>query len=830
MIAEFAADLRFAIRTLGRHKAFAGMAIATLAVGLGANIAAFSAFDAVLVRNLPVEKPEQLVTFDWLRTNDSMVAGYSGYGRPGPVSGTGIRTSFSPMTFHRFRQSSQTLSDVFAFAERYRLNVETSGQTDSASGQLVSGNYFNALGVPPLMGRVLTDLDDTASAPPVAVITHRYWQRRFAGDPDIIGRAVTVNRWPMVIVGVTPESFNGTLVSETSDLTLPLAKAPLIEADGLAKRASVWWVRLMGRVRPGRTLQQVHAELQRPFEDSVRESWGRRPADTPNPTRTGMPVLRVLSGSQGPDGPRRDAMQELGVAVAVVATVLLIGCANVANLLLVRGLERRQELAVRLALGAGRARVVRQLLTESLVLGAAGGALGIVLAFWAKDFLTWLPTSSTPIVHATIDARVLVFSCALSITTAMLFGIFPALRSLPVGITRMTRTAWRGFAGRAFVVVQVAGCVVLLAAAGLALRTVRNLNAIDLGFDAHRLLLFRVDAGSGQRAEKHRPSVYEEVAAAIDALPGVQSSTFSAVPLLARTQWSETVQPDRGGTPKDAYFQAVRWTFFETLGIRILSGRSLSPGDHARAAPVAVINEMMARQVFGDPQPIGRHFQLLTGPRRHVPVEVVGIVNDTKYSSLEESAPPTFYLPWAQLPAMAMTFAVRTAVEPSALAPLVRDVVKRAAPGVAVLNIKTQDQQIAETIARPRALAIATSIFSAVGLLLACLGIYGVVSHDVTQRTREMGIRVALGARRGDLFRLVLPEVLVVAVAGSVIGVVLAMNALRLIASLLFEVSPGDPLTLAAAVVVLMTAATVAAVRPVQRAARLNVTDALRHD
>ena len=210
LIAEFAANLRFAIRTLGRHKAFAGMAIATLAVGLGANIAAFSAFDAVLVRNLPVEKPEQLVTFDWLRTNDSMVAGYSGYGRPGPVAGTGIRTSFSLMTFHRFRQSSQTLSDVFAFADRFRLNVETSGQTDSASGQLVSGNYFNALGVPPLMGRVLTDLDDTGSAPPVAVITHRYWQRRFSGDPDIIGRAITVNRWPMVIVGVTPESFNGT--------------------------------------------------------------------------------------------------------------------------------------------------------------------------------------------------------------------------------------------------------------------------------------------------------------------------------------------------------------------------------------------------------------------------------------------------------------------------------------------------------------------------------------------------------------------------------------------------------------------------------------------
>jgi predicted permease len=310
----------------------------------------------------------------------------------------------------------------------------------------------------------------------------------------------------------------------------------------------------------------------------------------------------------------------------------------------------------------------------------------------------------------------------------------------------------------------------------------------------------------------------------------VESATFSAVPLLARTEWSETVQPDGGRDPKEAYFQAVRWNFFETLGIRTLSGRSLSRGDHARATPVAVINETMARQVFDDPHPVGRHFQLLTGPRRNTLLEVVGIVNDAKYSSLEESTPPTFYLPWAQLPPMAMTFEIRTAVEPSGLMPLVREVVKRAAPGVAVLNVKTQEQQIAETIAKPRALAAATGVFSVVGVLLACLGIYGVVSHDVTQRTREIGIRVALGARRVDVFRLVLTEVLVVTVTGGAIGVVLAVNATKLIASLRFAVSPADPVTLAAAVFVLTTAATLAAVRPAQRAARLNVTDALRHD
>ncbi len=828
---DLGADIRFAIRTIGRNKAFATMAILTLAVGLGTNTAVFSAFDAILVKSLPVKDPQSLVAFDWLRTADSMVAGYSGYGRPGPAPGTGIRTSFSPLTFQRFRQSSRTLSDVFAFADRYRLSVDADGLTDPASGQLVSGNYFTALGVPALKGRVLTALDDAADAPPVAVITHRYWQRRFAADPDIVGRTITVNRSPVTIVGVTPEGFNGTLVTETSDLTLPMGQAPLFEANGLAKPPSIWWMRIMGRLQPGRTIPQVHAELQRLFEESVRESWAMRAVDTPNPTRAGIPTLRVLPGSQGPDGPRRDAMQDLGVALVIVGTVLLIGCANVANLLLVRGLTRRREIAVRLALGASRSRVVRLLLAESLVLALAGGGLGLLLAFWGKDFLLWVPSSTPPIVGATLDVRVLAFSCALSISTAILFGFFPAIRSLGSGLQEsMTRRAWRGFGGRVMVVVQVAACVVLLAASGLAVQTVRNLNAVDLGFDPGNLLVFRVDAGVGQDADRSPPSPYEALAAAIDALPGVTSTTFSAMPLLAHMQWSETVQPDTGGPPKEAHFQAVRWNFFATLGMRQRSGRGLSQSDHARATPVAVINEAMARQLFDDPNPIGRHFQLLTGPRRHTQIEVVGIVNDAKYSSVDESSPPTFYLPSSQFAATAVTFEVRTAVEASRLIPLVRDAVGQTAPGVALQNVTTQEQQIADTMAKPRALATATGVFSLVGVLLACLGIFGVVSYDVTQRSRELGIRIALGARRTDVLRLVLKEVLVVTLVGAGVGVAVAVNTTKLIASLLFGVKPSDPVILAASAAVLMTAAILAALWPAQRASRLNPIEALRVD
>jgi predicted permease len=821
-------DLRFAIRSLLRNGTFALLAILALAIGLGANTAAFSAFDAVLARDLPVRNPEELVTFHWLRTNDSMVAAYSGYGRPGP-GGTGIRTSFSPVTFERFRTSSQSLSHVFAFADRFTLTVTSDGVTEGASGQVVSGNYYAALGVPAFLGRVLGEADDIVGAQAAAVVTYRYWHRRFGGDPNVIGRTVVINASPVVIVGVTPEGFDGTLATETSDFTLPLVHAGLAEQNGRPKHRSTWSLRIMGRLKPGASLEQVEPDLRGVFDDSVRESWAIRPPDTPNPSRSGIPALRVVSGRQGPDGPRRDAMADLAVALAVGGAILVIGCANVANLVLIRGLRRRREIAIRLALGASRGRVIRLLLAESVVLSLTGGTLGVIFAFWGKNFLTWLPASSAPIVAAVIDARVLAFALALSIVTAALFGFAPALRATRVlpGI-EMKRRGWRRLAGHTMVAVQVAVCVVLLTAAGLAVRTVHNLTLVDVGFDPDDLIVFRLSISDD--AAMRVPSPYDEVADALEATPGVTAATFSAVPLIARAVWTETVLAEGESASHEVHFQVVRLNFVRTLGIRVLSGRDFSTGDRRGATPVALINERMSREVFGNTTPVGRYFRMQTGSPRNVPIQVVGIVSDAKYSAVDAAAPPTLYRPASQTPLSAVTFQIRTTGESTELMPTVRDVVAQTMPGVAMIGAKTQRQQIDETIARPRALATVTGLFGVVAVLLACLGIYGVVSYDLSQRATELAIRVVLGAAPSQVLGVVTRNVVMVVGVGSVAGIAIAVSAVQVVQQLLYGVSPSDPVTLAAVVAALMLTTLAAALPPAWRAARLNPTEGLKRD
>ena len=453
-------DMRFA--PWAEAKGFTAAAIATLALGIGANTAVFSVVDALLLRKLPVKNPEELVVFDWLRTQDSMVARYSGYGRPGPAPGVGVRTSFSALTFERFREHTATLSDVFAFSPAGTLNIVADGQADTASGLFVTGGYFAGLGVQAIVGRTLSVSDDRPQAEPVAVISHRYWRRRFAGDPSVVGKTIDVNRSPVVIVGITPEGFDGPRMSESSDITLPIAIAARLSPTGRARPVSVWWLQMMGRLKPGVTREQALAELQTTFADTVRESWAARPPDTPNPTRSELPQLRVRPGAQGPDGPRIDAQQILSAVFAVVAAILLIGCVNLATLLLVRASARRQEVAVRLTLGASRWRVIRQLMTETLLLAVFGGIGGAILAWWGKDFMLWLPARETPIVDARIDPRVLAFTAVLSAITAVLFGIGPALRATRTDLGPSLKTSaqkgsiTRGVASKALLTAQVA--------------------------------------------------------------------------------------------------------------------------------------------------------------------------------------------------------------------------------------------------------------------------------------------------------------------------------------------------------------------------------------
>jgi predicted permease len=835
LVDEWRTDLRHALRTFARSKGFTAIAVATLALGIGANTAVFSVVDALLLRTLPVDAPEELVVFDWLRAPEAMVARYSGYGRPGP-GGLGIRTSFSALTVQAFAEHAATLADVIAFSPTGTLNVVADRQTDTASGLFVTGRYFAGLGVRAARGRTLTTADDRPDAEPVAVISHRYWRRRFAGDPGVIGKTIDVNRLRVAIVGVTPEGFDGPRMTESNDITLPVAAAARLDSTGRARPGSFWWLQMMARLKPGIPRELALAELQPIFAETVRESWAARPPDTPNPGRSAIPQLRVRPGAQGPDGPRLDARDILAVSFAVVGAILLIGCVNLAALLLVRTSARRQEITLRVTMGASRARVVRQLLTEILLLALVGGIGGAILAWWGKDFMAWLPSRETPIVDARLDLRVLAFTAVLSTLAALLFGIGPALRATRQDLAASLRTSSqrggrvRGFASQALLAAEVAATLVLLVGAGLLLRTLYNFSRVDVGFNADNVLVFRMDAGPQGETSSRLFDTYDRIMTGIEAVPGVQSCTMSAMPLIAESEWEETVQPDGTGHPRSAFIQVARWNFLETMGIPVVAGRDLSAADSEGRPRVAVINETMAREVFGERAPVGRSFELTTGPDRNVPIQVVGVARDSKYARLEQHAPPTLFMPHAQLPASAMTVEVRTASDPMALAPAIREAVARSDPAIALAEMKTERRQIAETIGKPRALAALTAVAGTIGLLLACVGLYGVVSYETARRTQEIGIRTALGATRADVLRLVMRQTVVVLGIGSTVGLLLALAASRLIGSLLFGIAPTDPLAIGSALAVLIGVALTASYLPARRAARLDPTQALRYE
>ncbi len=824
-------DLRHAFRSLIANTGFALAAVATLALGIGATTAAFSVVNAVLVKRLPVADPEALVMFYWLRLPEPMVPSYSGYGRPGP-NGTGLRTSFSSLTFERFRDRSGTLANVFAIARSRDTSVSADGQTDAVSSDLVSGGYFETLGVGAARGRTLTSNDDRQGAEAVGVISYGYWQRRFQADPAIVGKAIAVNRIPVIIVGVTPAGFDGVRVGDSTDITLPMALATQLD-PGTARPVSLWWVQIMARLQPGVGHAQARADLERLFDESLRESWAARPPSTTS-KGTSIPRLGIMDGSRGPEGPRRDALPVLAATSGIAVIILLIGCVNVANLVLARMSTRQQEIAIRLALGASRPRLLRQLLAENLLLAVAGAVLGTLLAFWGRDFLQWLPADHAPVVDPTFSLPVFLFAGGLSVLTALLFGFGPAIGATRTDLTSRVKAPLRGrgIVRRALVVIQVALSLALLVVAGQLLQTLQNLGRIDVGFETGNLLVFRVNTveRSGAAGGSNAFEVLETLSTEIGRIPGVRSTTMSVVPLLAQSEWSAMITGDSGKPARSAYIQGVGPNFFQTMGIPLIAGRVLSATDRDGAARVGVINQALARQLFEEASPIGRRFEFLEGADRGLRVEVVGVVRDAAYARLQEAHPPTLYLPHRQMSPSAMTFALRTAGEPLALAPAVRQAVGRVDPGLSVTGVKTQERQIRETIALPAALATVTSGFGIVALGLACLGLYGTVSFDVARRTREIGIRMALGARRPDVIRFVLGEMGTVVALGAGLGWAVAVAASTVVRGVLFHVAPANPVAMGGATLILAVAAGVAGYVPARRASSVDPTQALRHE
>ena len=844
-LSDLSRDLRYALRQLRANPAFAVTAILTLAVGIGANAALFSVVDALLLKRLPVPAPHELVLFNWLEGRQPMRFGMDGVRTTDPATGRATSTSFSYSTFLRMQDANETLTELFAFFPLQQLNVVTGGSAEVASGQYVSGNYFRGLEVDALLGRTIVPADDRPGAAPVATITHEYWNRRFGLDATVVGRTVVVNKIAVTIVGVTPLRFAGALeVTQSPDFTLPFAAEPLLQGAGSdLQRPAFLWVRVMGRLRSGVTREQAAANLNGTMQRSMLEEW-RRAAAEPRRTTGGdsvrslddASILRAEGGGQGLMDSRRRYAQPLLVLMGCAALVLLAACINVANLLLARGAARQNEIAMRLALGAGRGRLVRQLFTESLLIAIIGSAAALPLAVWGTDLLlVWRPWGGGPfVVEDPLDWRVLGFCGAVAMLTALLFGLAPALRA-----TRVRHIVQRGAGGasspvmRVLVVAQVSISLVLLVAAGLFMGTLRNLHAVEMGFNANNLLLFRIQPQLNGYEPAEMVSLYSRAIARIEAIPGVRSATLSRHPLLSFSRRSTSVNVEgRQPTPGDGtQVNIVAPNFFTTMEIPLLVGRAFTDRDSAAAPKVAVVNQVFAARYFGTGNPIGRRLWF-GDPATTDPIEIVGLTRDAKYTDLRDPTQPTVYVPVQQdVPGQA-NFEVRTAGDPLAVVPAIRQAVREIDPSLPLFDVKSQVEQAQESLAKETMFARLSTLLGALALLLVAIGLYGTMSYIVVRRTAEIGVRMALGAQRASIVAMVLRDSLMLAAVGVALGIPAALGASRaartVLDQLLFGLAPNDPLTMGAAAAILVLVATAAGLLPARRASKVDPLVALQ--
>jgi predicted permease len=865
---EMFQDLRYGLRMLLKHKGFTLVAVLSLALGIGANTALFSLVDTVLLKTLPVGEPEQLVLFEWLagkpfRTNG--MRGTFGGGQPAGMRGASV---FRFDTFEKLRQAQATaenspLESLFAFAPIYELTAVVDNQAEIVVGEAVSGNYYAGVKVPALYGRTLLESDDHPAAPPVVVLSHRYWQERFASNPAVIGQEMKLNNHSFTIVGVTPPGFTGTgQVNQRPAVTVPIASEPTLLGDrsGMNKagKPGYWWLLVMGRLKPGATLQQARDSLNGVFEAAALEVMPapRKDNEPAKIEAKDYPRLLAFSGSRGAQETRRRYAATIYGLFGVVAAVLLIACANVANLLLARAALRGPEITVRLAVGAGRWRLIRQLLTESVLLSLVGGAVGVIFAFWGKSALASLADRDTSFlpegVEPSMNWRVLLFTVAMSLLTGVLFGLAPAWRAtradLAAGLKQARRTTGAvSRLSKGLVVAQVAMSLLLLIGAGLFIRTLRNLQNVDVGFNQENLLLFNVAPRQGGYKDERLVQFYQQLFAKLEALPGVRAATFGAVPLISHFTWNsgfllpgETV---KGAGEHVANRQFMRENYFSTLEIPLLRGRAFSEQDVKSAPHVAIVNQTLAKKFFPNEDALGKHVREDDGKRD---LEIVGIVADTKYNSQRDDIEPLLFTPWQQEPDNigSMYFALRTSGEPTALTAAVRQTVRDLDPTLPVTEFVSQRARAEKSLAQERLYARLLSFFGGLALLLAAIGLSGVLAYSVAQRTNEIGVRMALGAQTTDVLRLIIWQGMKLVLVGLVVGTGVAYGLKRLVASeyfgkeawqrqmaeQLYGVNGTDPVTIGVIALLLATVALLACWWPARRAAQVDPLDALRHD
>jgi predicted permease len=835
-------DIRYALRTMRAHPGFSAVAILSLAVGIGANTAIFSLWNGMLHSSLPgVLHPAEIV----MLSNPDSAGMWHG-------NTQGERDWLTWPEFEQLRDRASSFSEMMATqssSDHWSIRYE-GRDFEEAHGRLVSGGYFHFLGVSPALGRVFTAADDRADAP-YAVISHNYWMRRFAGSPDVLGKSFTVRNAVLTVIGVAPAGFSGETVGQQPDLWVPIPMQPRVVPgeDWLHETPpeKVMWLHVFGRLKPGVTPARAEAEANAIFQSGLVSFYGG--VASPERRRDFLNQrLKIQPGAHGASETRGNFSTSLAALMAAVGLLLLIACANLANLLLARGAARRAEMALRLSLGAGRGRLVRQLVTESLVLAAMGAISGLAAAWFVHGVLVGMITRSDRDFRMTfsLDPMVLAFTLAVTLAAAMLFGLLPAWQltraNAAAALKEHSRsgTLGRMRLGRSLVSLQLALSLPLLVGAGLLARTVYNLQHVDLGFSTERLLLVGTDSRVAGYNTARSQALFQELLGRIRRIPGVQAASFSHNGVFTGGNSGDPVEVEgyspRGHDDKHSSLDMVGPSYFSTLGIPMLLGREILESDHRGAPKVCVINEAFAKQFFAGRNPVGMHLtaidEVADGNHRTI-YQVVGVARNARTSGLRGTVGPRFYMPIAQPHGdnvKRASFLIRTAAEGSAVLPAIRQIFQRVDAGLPIDYAHTMDEQLAPWTAPDRTTAQVAVGFGCIALALAAIGLYGVLSYGIARRKGEFAIRIALGARPGRVIAMVLRETAVLVAAGVAVGVGLTYAASRWIASQLFGVAPQDPLTVTLAIGLLLFVALSAVYLPARRASKQDPMAALRQE
>jgi predicted permease len=826
-------DLRYGMRMLAKSPGFTTVAILTLALGIGANTAIFSVINAVMLQSLPVQHPEQLVVARWSAHRDPSNTSVESYGDCSSLEES-FNCQFSYPVVEDIRAHSELFGGVAAFAGPVEVNLTGNGPAKITQAQYASGDYFRTLGVHPALGRTLAPSDELRGAAAVAVLNYAYWQTAFGGSRDVVGRAINLNGKSFTVIGVTEPGFTRLTPGNAIEMWIPLTQLSTGSQQDPADPydPSRWWLTVVTRLQPGISRAQAQTTVNLMFRNETLH--GAKPAFT----GADDPHVSFLPAAEALNGDRFTLGEPLYLLMAAVGTVLLIACANVAGLILARATSRAREIAARLALGASRSRLIQQLLTESLLLAVAGGVLGVILAYGgARALAAFIATSgiSDLPVDPRADLLVLVFTITIVLLTSIAFGLAPAFRGTRIDVASalkdnsasLTAGGPRGRSrlglGKSLVMAQVALSMMVLIGAGLLLRTLEKLHAVDPGFDTRNVVLFSIRPGlAGYKLDGLLP-IYSEVQRRITALPGVLGVTYSSSPLLSGSLWTSSIHLE--GQPDSATVSTQMLgagpDFFETMRIPLRLGRTLRPDDAQSTRHVAVVNEAFVRRFMGSRYPLGVHL----GPDT---AEIVGVVADAKYNSLRSDYAPTVYIPLTGNGSA--TFALRTASPMGSLIPALRRVVSGIDDNIPIDNIRTQSEAADRRLFNERLVANLSSLFALVALALTCIGLYGLLSYEVARRTREIGIRSALGAQQHHVLSMVVGQGLSLVLAGTLAGIGLAFAVTRYLQHLLFGVGATDPVTFVAVSVILAAVALVACYIPARRATRVDPVVSLRFE